>query len=207
MPLNYTLFIKKNAFYVSVVAHPILMPVLGFIVFNKYNYTSFQGQSYYTLLSVFAILVVAAPAYFVYALKRAGYIQNYEMETRKERKLPLLFTSAAMLFNYFLMNRYHLPELYQLYFLCTCVGTIITFGINTFYKISLHTIGIGFLFGLGLVLSYLSTSDMRVYLIMTALAAGIIAFSRMILLAHTLPQIYWGFSVGVFIAGLMFFFI
>jgi hypothetical protein len=199
--------IQKRAFYISVLTHPLLMPVLGFIVFNKYNSTSFQGHSYLVLLAVYSLTVVALPAYFVYALKRSGYIRSYELETPEERKLPLLFTSGTMLFNYYLMNRSHLPELYQLFFLSTSIATVITLVISRFYKISLHMIGIGFMFGLGLVLSYLSVADMRVYLITTAITAGIIAWSRLILLSHSLDQVYWGFIVGFTNAAAMLLFI
>jgi hypothetical protein len=207
MPANYFSYLQKRAYYISVASHPLLMPVLGFIVFNNYNSTSFQGHPFLILLSVYAVSVLALPAYFVFALKRSGYIQSFEMETLEERKLPLLFTSGTMLFNYYLMNRAHLPEIYQLYFLCTSVTAVLTLGISTFYKISLHTIGIGFMFGLGLVLSYLSVSDMRGYLIVTALIAGIIACCRVILMAHTLPQVYWGFMLGLICSSAMLFFI
>ncbi len=196
MPVNYSTSHQKTAFIVSAITHPLLVPVLGFMVFNKFNSTSFQGHSYMIILAVYTTLVVALPASFVFALKRSGYIQSYEMENPEERKLPLLFTSATLLFNYYLMHRAQLPELFQLYFLCTCLASILALGISAFYKISLHTIGIGFMFGLGLALSYLTVADIRLYLVITSLLAGIIAFSRMILMAHTLPQIYWGFAVG-----------
>ena len=183
------------------------MPVWGFIVFNNYNSTSFRGHSYFVLLAVYTLTVVILPAYFVYALKRSGYINSYEMETLNERKLPLLFSSGTMLFNYYLMNRSHLPELFLLYFLSTSVAAVLTLAISNFYKISMHTIGIGFMFGLGLVLSYLSVADMRGYLIITALSSGLIACSRMILMAHSLAEIYWGFVIGFICSTGMLYFI
>ncbi len=193
----------RNARYLSALTHPLFMPVIGFWVFNHFNYSSFHGQSLLVILSAFTITVVALPAYFVYALKRSGSIQTYEMESIQERRLPLLFTSAALLFNYYLMRHANLTELYQWYFLSTTAACILSLGITLFYKISLHTLGIGFLFGLGFTLSYLNNSDLRWYLIGIVLLGGIVGYCRYLLKAHTLPQLYLGFIVGTFSSSLL----
>ncbi len=152
-------------------------------------------------MGVFAITVVALPAYLIFSLKRGGHIQSYEMETIQERRLPLLFTAFALLFNYYLMQRANMQQLFQWYFLSTCIAGIFALGISLFYKVSLHTIGMGFLFGLGMVLSHINNLDMRWYLIIVLLFTGLVATSRLILKAHTLPQIYLGFFVGAFSAA------
>ena len=205
--MTYRTSAQKSAFVISAITHPLLVPVMGFIVFNEFNTLSFQGQSFIILLAVLSVTVVALPAYFVFALKRNGHIHSYEMETLQERKLPLLFTSGTLLFNYYLMQRSHLQEPYPTYFLCVSVTSIVTLVISLFYKISLHTIGIGFMFGLGVVLSYLSASDMRWYLIAISILGGLVSSSRLVLLAHSLPQIYWGFAVGLICSSGMLFLI
>lgn len=194
--MKYTTSAEKNAFYISAVTHPLLIPLAGFVIFNKYNYTSFQGQPLYILLSVFIITVILLPAYFVFALKRSGYIASYEMETMQERRLPLLFTSGALLFNYYLMHRANMLQLYQWYFLSAAIAGIVSFVITLFYKISLHTIGIGYLFGLGLALASVSTADMRWYLMLMAILGGVVSYCRLLLRAHNSAQLYAGFAVG-----------
>ena len=173
------------------------MPVVGFIIFNYYNYAAFSGKSFFILLGVFAITVIALPAYFIFSLKRSGHIDSYEMETIQERKLPLLFTASALLFNYYLMQRANMMQLYQWYFLSASIAGVLALAISLFYKISLHTLGMGFLFGLGLVLSQANNADMRWYLVGVLALSGVVASSRLILLAHTRPQIYLGFFIGI----------
>jgi membrane-associated phospholipid phosphatase len=195
--VNYNTPSRKAAFYISALTHPILIPVPGFIVFNYYNYSSFHGQSLLMLLGVFAITVVALPAYFVFALKRGGYIESYEMESLQERRLPLLFTTGALLFNYYLMQRAGMIQPYPWYFIDAAATCLLALLISLFYKISLHTIGMGFLFGLGMVLSLLNTSDLRWYLLVIAIITGIVAACRLYLDAHTPEQVYLGFFTGV----------
>ena len=89
------------------------------ILFNEFNMISFHGQAFLILLGVYTLTVVALPLYFIFSLKRSGYIESYEMHTLKERRLPLLFTSGAMLFNYYLMQRANMLGIYQIYFLTT----------------------------------------------------------------------------------------
>ena len=198
---------QKRAYYLSAITHPVFMPVIGFVVFNEFNIMSFHGQAFLILLGVYTLTVVALPLYFIFSLKRSGYIESYEMHTLKERRLPLLFTSGAMLFNYYLMQRANMLGIYQIYFLSTAAAAIISLAISSYYKISLHTIGIGFLFGLGLVLSSLGQTDMRWYLIMIAIIAGIVGYCRLILNAHNHTQVYLGFVVGAICASGMLFFI
>lgn len=205
--MNPTTSLQKYAYRISGITHPLFMPVIGFMIFNQYNYTSFTGQSFFILMGVFTITVVALPAYLIFSLKRGGYIQSYDMETLQERRLPLLFTAFALLFNYYLMQRANMLQLYQWYFLSASIAGILALGISLFYKVSLHTIGMGFLFGLGLLLSYSNNLDMRWYLILVLLLTGLVATSRLILKAHTLPQIYLGFSVGTFSAAGMLLFL
>ncbi len=183
------------------------MPVVGFWVLNKFNTTSFQGSSFYLLVGIIILLTILIPAYFVFALKRSGAIERYEMETLRERRLPLLFTSVVLLFTYYLIHRSHLPELYQGYFLSVTIASTVSFGISLFYKISLHTLGIGFLFGLGLLLSSISSDDMRWYFITLLLIGGVVSSSRIVLRAHTLLQVYIGFAMGIICAMVMFLFL
>ena len=195
--MNYKTSLEKKALLISAFTHPLLMPLFAFLLLNHYNSISFHGQSFYILLLVFSITVIGLPVYFVFALKRSGYIQTIEMETLKERRLPLIFTCVTMVFNYYLMQRASLPQPFLLFFLSLSIASLIAMVISVFYKISLHMLGVGYLFGLGLLLSNLSSSDMRYYMMLISILCGVVATCRLLLKAHSLPQLYLGFIVGV----------
>jgi len=198
---NYFSTSQKKALLISVITHPLFVPVAGFIMLNHYNTVSYEGRSLYLLLLVIIITTVALPSYFIFALKRGGHISGYELDSLKDRRIPLIFVSGILLFNYFLIVRSQLPHPFPLYFLCVSFTSLAAMCISLFYKISLHAIGIGFLTGLAPVFSVIGSSDMRWYLIMFLLGGGIVSLSRIVLGAHTRAQIYWGFLLGVLCAA------
>jgi membrane-associated phospholipid phosphatase len=65
-----------------------------------------------------------------------------------------------------------------------------------FWKISVHLLAQGGVFGTILALNALHKSDIQVFLMASALAAGLTAYSRVRLDAHTHGQTYAGFCLG-----------
>jgi hypothetical protein len=188
---------KKAAYFIAVITHPMLAPLAGLIIFNHYSIFPITGQYFLIILSVFAISTILLPAYFVFSLKHNGAIETYEMETIAERRWPLLFTSALLCFNVYLMHRAQVSNDLQLFFLLAAVTALLAALLSQFYKISLHTIGCGFLFGICFFISRHSGYDVRSTLVILALISGVIGWSRSLLEAHTPVQIYSGFVSGL----------
>jgi hypothetical protein len=184
----------------------MLAPVIGLILFNHYCAVPLKGFYFLVVLSVFCIISILLPAYFVYSLKRNGAISSYEMESLSDRRWPMIFSSALLCFNVFLMHRAQAGVELQGYFLMTATAALIASVISQFYKISLHTLGVGFIFGILLFLSSHGASDLRSAMILVALIAGIIGSSRLYLGVHDKAQVYLGFITGILPAAGMIWF-
>ena len=83
------------------------------------------------------------------------------------------------------------------------VATVITF----FWRISLHTIGMGGIVGffVEMIISHSFHQSMMVVFMITVILAGLVGSARLYLGAHTSAQVYAGYAVGfVGTAGGMF---
>ena len=74
------------------------------------------------------------------------------------------------------------------------VATIITF----FWKISLHTVGIGGLLAVVIVWTRMMPQVVLPLIPIVVICAGLVGFARLQLQAHTQSQIYVGYLVGFF---------
>jgi hypothetical protein len=81
-------------------------------------------------------------------------------------------------------------------------AAIITF----FWKISVHSLGIGGIVGILLIISSMVPESPVNYLLLAAiLISGIVLSARLKLQAHTQAQVYVGFLLGLFISFMIIF--
>lgn len=191
--------VHKAAYIISAITHPIFVPFWGFLLFNSFSIQILSGNYLYIVLGVFFLTSIVLPSYFIMSLKRYGVVHSYEMHTLDERRWPLLGSSALLVANYYMMQRMQVPGFFQVYFLASAVAALAASAISIFYKISLHTLAMGFLFGIGILLSRVSAADIRIFLVGIVLLAGITGTARYALKAHTLTQIYLGFITGALV--------
>lgn len=118
------------------------------------------------------------------------------MRTKEERKMPYL---AAAIFYfaeaYFLMHA-DVPVIIQAMMLGATLLIVITLIINLFWLISAHMIGIGGICGMMIAISSRLQINMHYTLIALFFVAGLVAFSRLKLNAHSSAQVYAGFFLG-----------
>ena len=77
------------------------------------------------------------------------------------------------------------------------ISILFSFFINFFWKISAHAIGVGGIVGATLGISYRLMIDLRMILLFTIIAAGIVCYARLRLKAHEPTQVYAGFFLGM----------
>ncbi len=166
-------------------------PPLSNIRFNTSFYIAF-----YLITFGFTFLL---PVVNCYILLRNGNIKSMRMETKEERRLPLVITSLFYFSEYYLLNlNESIPDVLKLLMLGATLCVIATFIVNMFWKISAHMMGIGGLAGAMIGLSIGSRSGINMVLISVLLMAGIIGFARLALKEHKPEQVYAGFLFGMF---------
>ena len=198
---------KKIANYISVIFHPVFMPTLGLLTilyiglipgFNVYVVDQKMDNIYllFGLLITFTFLI---PCSIIYYMAKTGRVSSIRMPYKEERMLPFLLTFISFVTFSMIVLKYipnKVPPYIIYVVLGATLGVFCAFIVNTFWKISIHMIGIGGFTGMMFTLSYLFHSDfMWVY--MSIFLSGLVGFSRMELKAHTIQQVIAGYIVGV----------
>ena len=186
---------------ISIILHPIFIPVISFYLSIKMvpdlNFTIANYQNY--ILLILIICTIMLPVLCMLFLIKFDVISSLEMTKNQERPIPLLLTSGFLILSLKLTEKLLVftPVLKK-----ELVGAIIIILlasiISKFWKISLHMLGVGGLIGVLVSLQYLygGLSSMIIYFM---LIAGITAMARIYLKAHNHSQIYVGFIVGFII--------
>ena len=190
---------KIAARIISYLFHPMYMPIAGTIILF-YSNLYLPNIYYKTVNFILIVLVLSSillPLSLIPFYLHQKIIVSIEMKTKKERILPLLFTSIIYFITFLLLYRIKVHTLVtgfilsvaSLVFLCT----IITF----YYKISLHMLGIGGIIGLLLYVSILHQGDTMVFIIPAILVSGLLGTARMLAGGHQPLEIYAGWGLGV----------
>jgi len=196
--MDKTISLNKAAKTISVIFHPILIPLYGLILIFSvptiYSYLSLPVKK--ILILTMLVNNIVLPLSLLIFLKMRNHISSWEMESRKERMLPLFFTTILYAITSYLVINYPVPNFIKTYFIgIFFVASSITV-INNWWKISIHAAGAGMLTALMLMLSFQMYHIMLLPLMATITIAGLILSSRLRLNFHTPAQVWIGFLLG-----------
>jgi membrane-associated phospholipid phosphatase len=165
------------------------------------------------LVIYIVLLTIAFPGITIVMMKVLGFVNSFHLYERKDRIVPLIFTSAFYLWLF--VNIYQnptVPVAFSIFVLGTTLSLFLVFFFNLFVKVSLHTTGVGGLLTAIILIKYyfsydqfsLSLGSAGVYLISTTLlifiaifCAGLVGSSRLILKAHRPVEVLGGYFVGI----------
>ena len=197
----------KLAQIVSVVLHPLLMPVYGLlIIFTApalYGYIPFSVKK--ILLFIVLINNVVMPLMLITYFRFRNVISSWTIENRSERAIPLITTSFFYLFTVYLIYKFHIPFFIKSFIICSAVLAIAVTIINFWWKISIHSAGAGALTALVMILSIRMHTPLTWLMIIVVLMAGLVMSSRLWLHSHTPWEVWSGFLLGVLGSGLCLF--
>jgi len=195
---------KVLARIVSYVFHPLLFPTYGLLMLlaaNPNRFGPFGEKLHIVWLIIIFALTFLFPAVWLLMMKRLEMIDSLNLETTKERIVPLIATATFYLWTAWMFKsnvnmKIPTDKLIFYMMLGSCFTIFMALCINIFMKISLHTLGAGNLLGIMLPLIRISTFDLRFVFVALILVAGIIGASRLILKAHNQREIFTGYFVG-----------
>jgi hypothetical protein len=194
---------ENNFFYrlaqvVSIVFHPVFMPLYGLLImFSAPTLLSFIPLKikYLTLLVVI-INNIILPLSITLVLYSRGWIKTIFAREKTERTILLLVTFALYLITTLLMLRLPVPNLVKAYFISTTFVTFITIVINFFWRLSLHSVAVGSLLTLVCFMAYLFEVPVTGYLAGIVLLSGLVMFSRLYNEDHETGEVWAGFLTG-----------
>lgn len=182
---------------ISIIFHPILLPLVATLIFFIIDQPILDNQIKYRLLIIIGTATYLIPIVLLALLKKRKLIQSFEVKGIQERKIPILF--MIVLFFFLGKTLISIDEIFFLSILflgsslslCVCYFTFIK---NQ--KTSLHMIGIASLLAFIILYSITTHKNLLPLIAIIFIIAGIIAYARIKLKAHTLTEINLGFIIG-----------
>ncbi|MRR21739.1 hypothetical protein EG830_02015 [bacterium] len=201
--------LRRAAEILSVVFHPIFIPLYGLIII--YSSNTLHSFLPLQLKRMIFILVMAnnvlLPIALATVLYARGAIRTFNARDRNERVLLLTFSLVMYSLTAFLLLRMQVPGLFRAFFIAIAVVTLLTLLITVFYRISLHASGIGGLLVLVLFMAGLYHIGMVWQTVAVLLTGSAVLSSRIYLDDHSPAEVWSGFFAGAAIMGLSLFFI
>jgi hypothetical protein len=193
------LFFNWIPLFLSVILHPLLMPVFGtYLILNSGTHISYlPSEAKNLILLIVASGTFVLPLAFIPLFYYRKILLVLDINQKQERIIPLIITVMLYYMTFFLLNKMGAPILIQAFVFSTTIAVVLTLFITIKWKISAHLIGIGGIIGLIIAMSLFYHVNMLFYLFLYIFLAGLIAYSRLSLNAHTPAQVYTGFWVGL----------
>jgi len=192
--------LDKLAKIISIIFHPLLMPVYGMaIIFSAptlFGYLPFNMKK--LLILIMLVNNVLLPLSLLPFFIRMNIISSWTITERKERNFPLIITTIFYCITSFLIFRFNIPVFLKTYIFAACFISLIVTVINFWWKISLHSVGAGALISLVFILSLKMLTPLEWYLISTVVIGGLVLSSRLKLNLHSPQQVWIGLFTGFF---------
>lgn len=188
-----------STFLISSLLHPIILPTLGVaLILNSGGYFSLFAPSVkYNIIGIVFAITSIIPLAIMPVLLYFGVFKKISMQTRSERKIPIMITASSHYLAYLFFKDFQGISVVSVFLLSSTTIILISLIINYFWKISLHMIGLGGLCGLLVMMIYRLNADLFIYTIIFLFLSGVVASSRLYLKAHSSTQIYSGFVIGL----------
>ncbi len=203
---------NKIASFFSWLFLPIFTPIYGLLVILYLPVPSnsfLTNDSLYLLnptakilfLSLFLIFIVLGPGISFFVMRMNKNIKSYQMKTAAERLMPIaLMTFYFIVLFFFLYMQAEgavIPDIIKGMVLGGIVVGALAYFITPKIKISLHSIGMGALFGFVYMFSKGLEQPPLILLTTVLLLGGIVMSSRLALKAHTLKEVGLGYLLGL----------
>ena len=192
----------RFAQFISVVGHPLFMPVYAMILIFEINpFIDLQVPKriqaiILTILSVFTILLPLITAIF---LQKLGVVKSIYMRTVEERKWPFLLSVLWYYLGFEVLTNLALPISLYLLMIGAISVVLIAHFITLRWKISVHMLGIGGVIGAMIGLSQRFKFDHFYLILILFFIAGLIGYARLKTNSHNYRQVYAGFILGIIV--------
>ncbi|PKV49373.1 hypothetical protein ATE84_1395 [Aquimarina sp. MAR_2010_214] len=183
---------------VSYILHPLLMPLLGAIIYFSTAPRFIPIEIIRAKVFGLIILTILIPIVLFFLLKSTGTITSIHLENVKQRKIPLLLQSILLIVVIkMVIDVYHYPELY-FFFLGILFSSLSAIFMVLFnIKASLHMIGISGITMFTVAISIHFGLNLTILIAMLMIFNGLVATSRLHCKAHSNLELILGFLIGI----------
>lgn len=198
--INQNKGLKIIANTISVLLHPVFMPLISCLFLYYFMPDSFTGIKPKVLtgwLGMIVINTIMFPLILLLLLKGLGFVKSIYLKDVKERVIPLIGTMVFYFWAYLVAKNVAAPEAAKVLLLGNFWGIVLVFVITIFFKISMHASGVGSLLGFTLVMMLFSKSLLYLPFAAALSMAIAICWARQNVGAHTGKELWLGIVVGI----------
>lgn len=190
---------KKAAFLISYLFHPLLMPTIGLlIILNSGTYLSlFDPAAKRAIIFVMALGTLVFPLMMLPVLQyRTLVMRNGQAATKTEQLIPQLIVLVLYIITFVYFRKLPLNQVIHAYVLAVSLTLFLVLLLNLKLKVSIHAAAIGGLTGLIIALIFLFDTPLQGFLMLALFAGGLTGSSRMA------QGDQWGQVLGGFLLGM-----
>ncbi len=191
---------------ISYLTHPILITtaLLVYVLFQKssYIYYNITPSGRLIFISISVVLTILAPLLSVGYLVYQKQVENFYLDKRGERILPMAIAVTYTFGLYYFLQLFNLPKPVLATVGVSVVGVAFTLLITLFWKISAHMMGVSGFTAVVLALSHILTPTSPHFILGLFMLSGFVGTARLIQNSHTLEQIIAGWALGFIVSYL-----
>lgn len=184
---------------ISMLSTPFYLPVLGLIFLFMFSYLSMFPVDYKLLMVLlFYLFTVLLPTYLIHVYRKYEGWTLRQLGIRERRMIPYIISILCYFVGYYLLSLLNTPNFISVIMVVAIIIEVVCVTINNWWKVSVHSAGIGGVTGMVVAFSFILNFDPTWWLCLLLFVAGLVGTSRMVLRQHSLSQIVCGFLVGLF---------
>lgn len=192
--------LRLLAKFSSWIFHPIFVPlyVTWFLVYvHPSFFAGFSMESRNRVLMLIALNAVFFPLVTVLLLRALKFIDSIYLRTQRDRIIPYV---ASMTFffwtQYVLREQTLIPRVLVSFMFGVFIASAASLIANIYQKVSMHTVGMGGLVGILVVIAWRNPESIPVPLAIATIIAGWIGTARLLVSDHTSSEIRLGYLIG-----------
>lgn len=186
-------FLKSGAY----IWHPLLMPLLGTILYFLVTSRYFEPEVKISKILVITILTFALPLVLFFFLKNLRVVKSIHLKDVQERKWPLMIQCVILIVILrSVFDNYIIPELYYFFVGILFSSMAALLMVYFSFKISLHQMAIAGLTVFAIALSIHFQKNLLAVIALLFFANGWVASSRLYTHSHSPVELIFGFFMG-----------
>jgi hypothetical protein len=207
--LTFSPVIRIVAKIVSYLFHPLFVPVyIGlFFIYEARLFNDRTDWQNRIILIQFFVYYTFFPLMTALLAKALGFIESVYLKTQKDRILLYIVCEIFYFWAWYVFRNVHFPKEVVMFALGVFLACSLGLILNSYLKISMHTIALGVICAFFLLAGMFSTASYGFYISVALLIAGVTATARLIDSNHTQKEIYSGFFAGVLAEVVAYFFV
>lgn len=191
-------WIRWFAKAVSVVFHPLFVPVYvgWFFMQGAHLFPHQDGRSQVLMLLTFFVNYTLLPLVTLLLARGVGFLDSIYLRNQRDRVIPYIATGVFYFWVWYVFKNQNYPHEVVSFGLAVFVASVLGLLLNIYFKISMHTLAMGVVATLLLMMSLNSFESLNLWLSGGLLVAGAVGTARMVTGDHNALEVYAGYFAG-----------